>query len=111
MKIKANDGCSFCALAAGDEEEHKTEWFYVGHSGVVVEDLNPKGAALRLLAVPKEHFPVGSEPQAVRWWVLDVLWGIGLALCLERGLKMARVDKDDHSYKDHWHAQMYLEEK
>ena len=104
--------CWACQLARGDLRQKKTEWFFIDQwTGAVVEDLNPKGHTMRLLYVPLEHLPCGKETQTMRSQAKRFLYAVGNAICVNRSLETGVLDMDNHTFKQHWHAQLCLEEK
>jgi hypothetical protein len=107
--LKETDGCWACQLARGDLRQHKTRWHCVGLEGAVVDDLNARGHALRLLYVPKEHVSCGDETPEMRAVAVALLTAVGLAVCANEGLLMRKFDLAEHSYRAHWHAQLCLD--
>ena len=103
--------CPFCQLAMGNPTEHKTEWFYLYHRGIVVEDLNPKGHTMRLLYVPREHVHCGEQHPFAEDCAQMELMAVARAICQNRGLTIVKWDMGDHSYSEHWHAQVCLDKK
>lgn len=105
------DLCPMCSIAQGKPEAHKTEWFYHSRLVTVIEDLNPKGYVIRLLGVPRKHFhckATGSLIAEICLQVTETTLGVARAVCLERGLEIAKTDADEHSFADHWHFQACL---
>ncbi len=103
--------CPMCDIALGSPEAHKTEWFYHSRAVTIVEDLDPKGYVLRLLGVPRKHFDceaTGELIAAIRQQTIEIALGVARAICLERGLAIAQIDTEHHSFRDHWHLQVCL---
>lgn len=98
--------CPLCRLAAGFGGEVVTRlWRYEFGRVIVVTDLEPKGWAMRALAVPAVHVPCGGESEKTRYliaWALDKARELIEA---ETGLRWVRRDLDRHSFSSHFHAQ------
>ena len=102
--------CPFCRLAHGDLQEQKTNWLWLNHEGICVVDLDSKGHALRLLYVPTEHIPCGSESGEIRAKAYKILQAIAQAIGRPNGWGISGWDFDQHSFAEHWHAQVCLDE-
>lgn len=101
--------CWACELASGARRQHKTRWYYLSpRFGLICDDLHPKGCDRRLLYVPRKHMPCGSEREADRKKAVSLLTDV-VARCLP-GYCIVAFDLSHHSYREHWHAQVCLEE-
>lgn len=101
--------CWACQLSRADKRQHITEWLYVGIEGVVVVDADDKGHDLRLLYVPQEHVQCGDETELMRATAKKLLSAIGFAIMCNKSFKKCSFDFDNHSFTEHWHAQMNLD--
>jgi hypothetical protein len=110
VKAVGYDDCVFCKLASGDPSQHRSEWFYLGIEGIIVEDLHSKGHKLRLLFVPGAHVACGKEGVQIRYEANQLLRAIGRALEVERDLIMGAMEMDDHKFRAHFHVQLVLDE-
>lgn len=110
-KSLMDKNCPLCRLAHWDEgypRDLKTELFYDDGAVIVVTDLNPKGYAMRVLAVWRDHVPV--DGLGIREWekMYDILHGVADAVAFKRGLSFVQVDIENHSIMEHEHFQACL---
>jgi len=108
--VMTHKDCWACELARGARSQHKTPWYYlVPKVGLVCEDLQSKGYDKRLLFVPIECNPCGSESESDH-----ELAKVILARVTKRRLPEYRIvgyDLTNHSYRAHWHAQANLRKR
>lgn len=110
--------CDLCQLAHGDEDQHLTDWYYLGLSGEVPEefqgvvalDKDSKEYAARLLWVPCRHVRGGEETKEMRKAARIILAAVAQAVAVNRDLVLVGFDLNKLSIKDHWHAQALLNE-
>lgn len=98
----ATENCALCKITICDPASHKTEWFYAGWEGMVVEDWDSGDADLRLLFIPAQHIiPTEEEHQHAR----RLLWGIACALEIQRGYTIGGYEIVESG---HWHTKLKL---
>ena len=81
----------------------------MGRYWCVVDDLDPRGFALRLLYVPRIHMPCGEETRIMRNQAKNRLHGFSRAIEAAGALRLARTDLGMHRFRAHWHAQACFE--
>ncbi len=109
--------CRLCQLASGNEEEHITEWYFLGDKGevpeefqgVVVRDIDDESYALRLLWVPRKHVPKGEVTTEMRRVAKVILLGTAQAVAVEYDLVLVRLDFNNSPREKHWHARALLD--
>jgi len=109
--------CKLCQLADGNEDEHVTEWYFLGvegevpeeFQGAVVRDVDDDGYALRLLWVPRKHVSKGEETREMCQTARVMLLGVAQAVAVEYNLVLVRLDFKNSPREKHWHARALLD--